>query len=191
MSTSHDHVPAAEGPLAHDARVTAERSYLDGLAEAQRGAWERASGARPERTPKRLLVALSHSIERAVMSGPIEYPTVVVALFQRLRFLDREREVYERMAQAGVIVVVGFVEGAGHEPPRGVHLVSLRADEPLAEEWSVVAVGPRAGAFLVATTSTRPTRPSASTRRAASSSGLGVLARPGGHRAGPAAVHPR
>lgn len=151
MSTSHGSVPAAEGLLEHDARATSERSYLDALELAQRGAWERASGARPQRTPKRLLVSLSHSIEKAVLAGPIEYPTVVVALFQQLRFFDREREVYARMAAAGVLVVVGFVEGEAHTPPDGVHLVSLRPDESLADEWSVVAVGPHAGAFLVAT----------------------------------------
>ncbi|TCK19927.1 DICT sensory domain-containing protein [Pseudonocardia endophytica] len=140
-----------EGPLAHAARVASDQSYLDGLVDTRRSAWERASGARPQRTPKRLLVSLSHSIEKAVLGGPIGYPTVVVALFQQLRFFDREREVYARMAAAGAIVVVGFVEGDEHQPPDGVHVVSLRPDEPLADEWSVVAVGPAAGAFLVAT----------------------------------------
>ena len=151
MPTSQDHGPGDEGPLAHAARVASERSYLDELAGARVSAFERASGARPHRTPKRLLVSLSHSIEKAVLAGPIEYPTIVVALFQEMRFFDREREVYERMAAAGVVVVVGFVEDAGHTPPRGVHVVSLRQGESLADEWSVVAVGPRAGAFLVAT----------------------------------------
>ena len=153
MSTSTDPSaePAPEGPLAHAARVSHEQQYLAGLTEAQRDAWERASGARPERTSKRLLVALSHSIERAVMSGPVERPTVVLAMFQELRFFDREREVYERMAAAGVEVVVGFVEGERHRPPEGVQVVMLSPEEPLAEEWTVVAVGPRAGAFLVAT----------------------------------------
>lgn len=140
-----------EGPLAHEARVFAEESYLDHLSDLHRSAWERASGARPERVPKRLLVALSHSLERAVMSGPVEPPTVVVALFQRLPFFDREREVYERMAAAGIEVVVAFTADGAHEAPRGVHTVLLHPDEPLTDEWSVVAVGPRAGAFLVAT----------------------------------------
>ncbi len=151
MPTSQDTSPGDEGPLAHAARVASERSYLDELAGARVSAFERASGARPQRTPKRLLVSLSHSIEKAVLAGPIEYPTIVVALFQEMRFFDREREVYERMAAAGVVVVVGFVEDAGHTPPRGVHVVALRQGESLADEWSVVAVGPRAGAFLVAT----------------------------------------
>lgn len=141
----------SEGPLAHAVRVASEQAYVDGLSEGRREAWERASGARPEPASKRLLVHLSHSIERAVMSGPREDPTVVVALFQQLRFFDREREVYARMAQAGMHVVVAFADGGVHDVPDGVHLVVLDPDEPLASEWSVVALGPGAGAFLVAT----------------------------------------
>ena len=79
----------SEGPLAHAVRVASEQAYVDGLSEGRREAWERASGARPEPASKRLLVHLSHSIERAVMSGPRDDPTVVVALFQQLRFFDR------------------------------------------------------------------------------------------------------
>lgn len=141
----------SEGPLAHAVRVASEQAYVDGLSEGRREAWERASGARPEPASKRLLVHLSHSIERAVMSGPRDDPTVVVALFQQLRFFDREREVYARMAQAGMHVVVAFADGGVHDVPDGVHLVVLDPDEPLASEWSVVALGPGAGAFLVAT----------------------------------------
>ena len=140
-----------EGPLEHAARVRAERTYLSRLGNLQRSAWERASGTRPEITSKRLLVSLSHTIEKAVMSGPIEQPTVVVALFQKLAFFDREREVYERMAAAGIHVIIGFVRGEQHEAPAGAHVVLLAEDEPLADEWTVVAVGPHAGAFLVAT----------------------------------------
>lgn len=140
-----------EGPLEHAIRASSERDYVDGLSEGGRMAFARASGGHPEVVPKRLLVSISHAIERAVMSTMIESPTVVVALFQRLRFFDRERAVYERMAQRGVHVVIGFVEGEGHEPPPGVHTVLLDPNEPLADEWTVVAVGPAAGAFLVAT----------------------------------------
>ncbi|RZT88876.1 diguanylate cyclase/two-component system sensory protein [Pseudonocardia sediminis] len=144
-------VATPEGPLARAARTASEEAYLASLTDVQREAWEKASGARPERTSKRLLVALSHTIEKAVMSGPIEQPTVVLAMFQKMKFFDREREVYERMAAAGIEVVVGFAEDEPHEAPEGVHVVVLGHDEPLADEWTVVAVGPDAGAFLVAT----------------------------------------
>lgn len=140
-----------EGPLEHAARAAAEASYLARLDDRHREAWERAAGARPEETSKRVLVALSHTIEKAVMSGPIVEPTVVIAMFQRLEFFDREREVYERMAAVGVEVVVGFTRGEEPAPPAGVHVVTVAPDEALADEWTVVAVSPEAGAFLVAT----------------------------------------
>ena len=141
----------AEGPLSRAARVASERAYVNGMTDRSRVAWARATGAQPELSAKRQLVAISHSIEKAVMSGSFEPPTVVIALFQRLPFFDRERVVYERMAALGIEVVIGFVEQAQHRAPVGVRTVLLRPDEPLADEWTVVAVGPHAGAYLVAT----------------------------------------
>ncbi|HEY2224021.1 DICT sensory domain-containing protein [Actinomycetospora sp.] len=118
----------------------------------------RASGEEPTRTPdmpgpasKRSLVAISHAIESAVLQGPCEEPTVVVALFQRLAYFTRERAVYERLARSGVRVVVGFSDGESHEVGEDVECVTLDPREPLADEWTVIAVGPDAGAFLVAT----------------------------------------
>ncbi|NMO91024.1 DICT sensory domain-containing protein [Actinomycetospora sp. TBRC 11914] len=140
-----------EGPLTHAARTRAEHAFVATLGDTTRVAQDRAAGSRPERLSKRLLVDISHAVEKAVMAGRVEPPTVVVALFQRLAHFDRERAVYERMAQAGVTVVVGFVTGEDHEPPRGVDVVELTPDEPMADEWTVVALGPQAGAFLVAT----------------------------------------
>jgi DICT domain-containing protein len=140
-----------EGPLAHAARTRAERAFVDNLGSATRVARDRASGSKPERLSKRLLVDISHAVEKAVMSGRVEQPTVVVALFQRLKHFDRERAVYERMAEAGVNVIVGFVSGEEPAPPQGVDVVGLAPDEPMADEWTVVALGPNAGAFLVAT----------------------------------------
>ncbi len=140
-----------EGPLAHAARTRAERAFVANLGDSTRVARDRATASRPERLSKRLLVDISHAVEKAVMAGRIEPPTVVVALFQRLTHFDRERAVYERMAEAGITVVVGFVTGEAHEAPRGVDVVELTPDEPMADEWTVVALGPHAGAFLVAT----------------------------------------
>ena len=142
------------GPLSQavaEATARATRSRLD---DDPHRAWDRTGGGRPALVPKRLLVAVSHAIEKAVVSSPIGGPgpsTVVIALFQRLEFFERERVVYERLAAAGAEVVVGFVRGEEHAPPRGVHTVLIEPDEKLADEWTVVAVGPRAGAFLVAT----------------------------------------
>ncbi|WP_433802808.1 DICT sensory domain-containing protein [Actinomycetospora sp. CA-084318] len=140
-----------EGPLAHATRTRVERAFIDNLSDHTRVARDRASGSRPERMSKRLLVDVSHAVEKAVMAGTVEHPTVVVALFQQLPYFDRERAVYEAMAAAGVTAVVGFVAGEAHPPPEGVTVVELDPAEALADEWTVVALGPRAGAFLVAT----------------------------------------
>jgi hypothetical protein len=105
----------------------------------------------PGPASKRSLVAISHAIESAVLQGPRDEPTVVVALFQRLAYFSRERAVYERLARSGVRVVVGFTDGESHEAGEGVECVTLDPREPLADEWTVIAVGPDAGAFLVAT----------------------------------------
>jgi DICT domain-containing protein len=119
--------------------------------ENERTAREQAMGDSPTVASKRSLVAVSHAIESAVLTAPIQEPTVMVALFQRLAYFDRERAVYERLAELGVQVVVGFTDGQQHDVPETVHGVVFDPDDPLADEWSVVALGPHAGAFLVAT----------------------------------------
>lgn len=105
----------------------------------------------PAVVSKRSLVAVSHAIEAAVLNGPMDHPTVIVALFQRLAYFEREYAVYDALARAGAHVVVAFTDGEAHHTPDGVHTVILDPDEPLSDEWTVVAIGPEAGAFLVAT----------------------------------------
>lgn len=75
---------------------------------------------------------------------------VVIALFQRMPYFDRERSVYERIAQRAAVTVVGMVLDEAPEPIPGVHTVGLREEEPLAREWSVAVLTPRFGAVLVA-----------------------------------------
>jgi DICT domain-containing protein/GGDEF domain-containing protein len=134
--------------------------------ERTREVGEPWSPDQPTVASKRSLVALSHAIEAAVLAGPVTTPTVVVALFQRRAYFAREAAVYERVAASGAVVVLGFAEdeaetmagttngsttGTTAGVPAGCRVVALDPDEPLADEWSVVAVGPRAGAYLVAT----------------------------------------
>lgn len=130
--------------------------------ERTREVGEQWSPDQPTVASKRSLVALSHAIEAAVLAGPVTTPTVVVALFQRRAYFAREAAVYERVAASGAVVVLGFAEdeadsedgataGTRNAVPAGCRVVALDPDEPLADEWSVVAVGPRAGAYLVAT----------------------------------------
>lgn len=111
---------------------------------------EQVSGQRPEPTTKRSLVAVSHAIERAVLAAPHAEPTIVLALFQRMDYFERERATYERIARTGARVAVGFCD-SDHALPDTVAGVAIDPAEALVNEWSVVAVTPDAGAFLVAT----------------------------------------
>ena len=83
--------------------------------EQERAAREHAMGDSPIPASKRSLVAVSHAIESAVLTAPIQQPTVMVALFQRLAYFDRERAVYQRLAELGVHVVIGFTDGQQHD----------------------------------------------------------------------------
>ncbi|RZT83462.1 diguanylate cyclase/two-component system sensory protein [Pseudonocardia sediminis] len=109
------------------------------------------SGRRPEAMTKRSLIAVSHAIERAVLASPVDGPTVVIGLFQRMEYFERERSVYRDLAEAGVRVAVGFCDAPAHDLPDGVEQVALDPSEALVDEWAIVALSDSAGAFLVAT----------------------------------------
>ncbi|WP_433618118.1 DICT sensory domain-containing protein [Dactylosporangium sp. CA-139114] len=99
---------------------------------------------------KRSLVTVSHAIEQAAAAAAGDGPMVVAALFQRDVYYARERAAYARIAaQAEATVVAGIAFDRLPGVP-GVDAVALRADEALAREWSVVALGPSFGAVLVA-----------------------------------------
>ncbi|RGC67543.1 hypothetical protein C5N14_17340 [Micromonospora sp. MW-13] len=108
------------------------------------------SGRAPEILTKRSLVAVSHAIESAALATTEDRPLVLVALFQRMPYFDRERAVYEQIAASGAVTVVGVVGQRPTGLPDGVHGVALEETEDLAREWSVVALTPRFGAALVA-----------------------------------------
>lgn len=107
---------------------------------------------RPEAGPmvKKTLVTLSHAIEQAALSTADDGPVVVVALFQRLPFFEREREVYDQLAARADAVVVGFVDDFRPVLSGRIHPVLLDLAEPLAREWTVVLGTPHMGAYLVA-----------------------------------------
>jgi hypothetical protein len=94
---------------------------------------------------------VSHAIERAALAAAEDGPMAVVALFQRMPYLDRERAVYERIAERAGVTVMGVV---GADPrvdqPAGTVLVPLSPRDPLAREWTVLVLTPRFGAVLVA-----------------------------------------
>jgi GGDEF domain-containing protein len=97
---------------------------------------------------KPLLVEISHTVERFALAGAARGPLVLIAMFQRLAYFQREAEVYAHLAAQGVVTVVGVVDDGPAALPTGVHRVLLAND--LVEEWSVTALGPSGGATLVA-----------------------------------------
>jgi GGDEF domain-containing protein len=99
---------------------------------------------------KRALAVASHAVEHAALSDTGLERAVVIALFQRLPYFEREREVYARIARRAGATVVGLVGHALPDMPPGVTPVQLSADEPLAREWSVVVLSPTFGAAVVA-----------------------------------------
>ncbi|WP_158890983.1 DICT sensory domain-containing protein [Amycolatopsis anabasis] len=107
------------------------------------------SSARAGLLTKRLLVVVSHAVERAAMTRSGE-PAVVMALFQRLPYFEKEREVYAEIAQRAQATLVGVVERTRPDLPPGVTPILLRPDEELAREWSVVVLTRAFGAFVVA-----------------------------------------
>ena len=108
------------------------------------------AGQQPTLMTKRTLVTLSHAIEQAALRSADDGPLVIVSLFQRLPYFDREREVYRTLAARADVLVVGFVDDFRPDLAGLAHPVLLDLAEPLAREWSVVMVTPRSGAFLVA-----------------------------------------
>ncbi|GAA3341716.1 hypothetical protein GCM10020358_34140 [Amorphoplanes nipponensis] len=99
---------------------------------------------------KSTLVTVSHAIEQAALAVAEDGPMVVVALFQRLPYFERERRVYERIAGLAAVTVVGLVADDPPPVPAGTCAVLLREPEDLAREWTVAVLTPRFGAVLVA-----------------------------------------
>jgi GGDEF domain-containing protein len=99
---------------------------------------------------KRVLIDVSHAIERFALAADPDAPLVVIALFQRFSYFQRESRVYQQIADRGAVTLVGLVEDYPPELPVGVRHQLLAEDDPLAREWSVTVLGPRGGASLVA-----------------------------------------
>jgi DICT domain-containing protein/GGDEF domain-containing protein len=99
---------------------------------------------------KRVLVELSHAIEQFALAARPGDPLVVIAMFQKLSYFEREVAMYRDIAERGAVTVVGLAENLPPRlPPRVRHCLFPEGDE-LAREWSVTVLGPRGGATLVA-----------------------------------------
>jgi GGDEF domain-containing protein len=108
------------------------------------------SSARAGLLTKRALVVASHAVEQTALTRLGDEPAVVIALFQRLPYFEREREMYAGIARQASATVVGMVDRSRPDLPPGVTPVLLRPDEDLAGEWSVVVLTSKFGASVVA-----------------------------------------
>ena len=99
---------------------------------------------------KRILVEISHTIERFALAAPPDEPLIVVAMFQKLSYFERETAVYREIAGRGALTIVGLTEDFPPQLPPGVRHALIGGTDPLAREWSVTILGPHGGATLVA-----------------------------------------
>ncbi|MET0132922.1 MAG: DICT sensory domain-containing protein [Kibdelosporangium sp.] len=99
---------------------------------------------------KRSLVIASHAIEQAALAETSTESAVVLAMFQRLPYFEREHGVYAKIAARALVTIVGMVDTSRPDLPHGITPILLRSDEALAREWSVVVLSSRFGASVVA-----------------------------------------
>ena len=99
---------------------------------------------------KRILIDVSHAIERFALAADPNQPLLVIALFQRWSYFRREVAVYREIASRGAVTVIGFVADSPPELPEDVQHRLLLPSDLLAREWSVTVLGPQGGATLVA-----------------------------------------
>lgn len=99
---------------------------------------------------KRVLVEISHTIEQFALAAPRDEPLIVIAMFQKLSYFERETAVYRDIAGRGALTVVGLTEDFPPSLPPGVRHALLETNDPLTREWSVTVLGLRGGATLVA-----------------------------------------
>lgn len=97
---------------------------------------------------KRLLLPMSHHLEnRALRIG--EGAVILSAFQQAAHFTPATVRRYETLARSSSLVAA-FGVGLPEEPVPGVRGARLDAADPLADEWSVVVIGPHFSGALVA-----------------------------------------
>ena len=97
--------------------------------------------------PKSTLVALSHHLEEVVAPGQ---SAVVLSTFQSSAcFSSLVAGRYARLARTSTMVAA-LGPSLGPEPVAGVRGAQLAADDPVADDWTVLVVGPHVAAGLVA-----------------------------------------
>ena len=97
---------------------------------------------------KQTLTAFSRHIESQARSAA-DPPILLTALQRAKRFTGRTRRDYRDFAVRSPLVAV-FGQDLPTELGAGVRGVALHSDDPLATEWTVLALGPHTAAALIA-----------------------------------------
>ncbi|MCK0176987.1 EAL domain-containing protein [Mycolicibacterium sp. F2034L] len=106
-----------------------------------------SSGTTIRSAPLDTMVALSQLIGEQAGHGPD--PAIVLTAIQRDEFYnDGLRERYRAIAENSPLVAV-FADRAAADFGAGVRGVALRSDDPLSDEWVLLALGPHFAAALV------------------------------------------
>jgi diguanylate cyclase (GGDEF)-like protein len=96
--------------------------------------------------PKRSLGHVSAALEAIATAAPAG--VLMLTLVQQESYYSALSERYERLAQAGATVIIGY---SGEAPKAdGVHHVDLERDGQLSMSWAVTVLGPDFGAYLTA-----------------------------------------
>lgn len=101
---------------------------------------------------KNTLVALCHALEDCILAADCN-PLVVTA-FQRGQWYLQEADRYRDIAECAADVVIMACPDAGfHSHPTSqhpnVHLVDLKADDPVAQEWHLMILSPSYSAMVL------------------------------------------
>jgi DICT domain-containing protein len=101
---------------------------------------------------KNTLVALCHALEDCVLD--CDSQPLMVTAFQRGKWYLQEADRYAELAdKASQVVIMASPDAGFAEHPTGarpnVDLVSLRAEDPVAQEWHLIIFGPTYAAMVL------------------------------------------
>ncbi len=100
------------------------------------------------RAPKHLLVPISRTLELMAMQAPV--PPVLLAAFERAQFFRPSTAAQFTQLAARLPFVAALGVGMPAAPAPGVRGAALAIQDPLASEWTVVALGAHTATALIA-----------------------------------------
>jgi EAL domain-containing protein (putative c-di-GMP-specific phosphodiesterase class I) len=136
------------GPLAHFEPVGRALPLGPGIPVAPITPFDLLNPQQLRIGTKDVLLGISHHIEQ--QGSRLTTPPVILSAFQDAeRFTPATAVRYEQLARRCPLVVA-LASGLTHEPAPGVRGADLAADDPLHQEWTVVAVGTHYTGALIA-----------------------------------------